>query len=502
MKKALLIIFTVFLVCSPAVFSVTYDSSALTNKISQNKSLADSFFQTFSGFVNDLTFEAVDGTSYNKKTSKEDEEDSDEYYSDDEEEYEENSDYEEDEDDSYEYDYEYELHDFFDDAGQVLDFISDTAEVARDLQDGYETVKPFMDMDPSRKLFNLKFKTSLDAVYYTGFDIKTDYGKQEGALVQGYSDLLLGLKILDTVTLAFGTAGSRYGVFLTDIDFNIPSGDPVDNITVNDFMGTQIMTDIYCGVLGVKNIVWLGGYFFSSANYKPEDSGILSSSKESSVDYWGIKGQLSSLATVDLLFDKKYKLQSFDWSLNAWNIALFLLQKPLGYNFSLTAGMSWYTKEELSPTVSAETISKINWNRFDIPINLHYTLENTSSYAYFEGALSLSVSDTFKSFYVGKANAGVTANHLFRYYYDGQIYYYRIGALLKGSFYSDENLKYHGSNKNDYAFGIETGLSFSPGRYNKVLINASWRYNYIEDLTNLIESKDKHVFTAYLTLGL
>ena len=524
MKKILKIAFIASLSLSFGnAFAVSYDSSTLTNKVSQNRSLADSFFRTFSEFVNDLCFENLETPDYteeytteenNSEDYTEDSDYSDSYQSDysespdysdsyssssDDREYE----YEDESDDSSDDYYSYEMYgSFIEDAGNVLDFVSDTAEVARDIQDGYRIISPLMNANASKQLFNLSFKTSLDAVYYTGFNINTDYGSQEGSLVQGYSDLLLGLKAFDTVTLAFGTAGSRYGVFLTDIGFNIPSGDPVSNITVNDFMGTQIMTDIYCGVLGIKDFIWLGGYFFSSANYAPEESGLLSSSKESSVDYWGLKGQISSLIAADLLFDKKFNLQSFDWSFDAWMTALFLLQKPLNYKFSLSAGMSWYTKEELSPTLSSKTISSINWNRFDLPVNLHYTFENNDSYAYLEGNVSLSVSDTFKNFYLGKANAGVTADHLFAYYYKAHYYYYRIGFILKGSYYQDENLKYHGNSDSSQVFGIQAGLSISPGMERKFMINATWRYNYLEDLLNLIEAKDKHVFQAYISLGL
>ncbi|MCR5400802.1 MAG: hypothetical protein K6E78_04325 [Treponema sp.] len=524
MKKILKIAFIASFVLSLTnAFAVSYDSSSLTNKVSQNRSLADSFFRTFSEFVNDLCFEELDKSDFTD-TSSTQEENSDEYSDD----YSENSDYDDyqsdstgspeysdsygssdenyenqDEDNSSEDYYSYEIYgSLFEDTKNVLNFISDSAEIARDIQDGYQTISPLMNTHSSKSLFNLKFKTSLDAVYYTGFNINTDYGSQEGSLVQGYSDLLLGLKILDAVTLAFGTAGSRYGVFLTGIDFNIPSNDPVSNITVNDFMGTQIMTDIYCGVLGIKDFIWLGGYFFSSANYAPEENGLLSSSKESSVDYWGLKGQISSLIAADLLFDKKFNLQSFDWSFDAWMAALFLLQKPLNYNFSLSAGMAWYTKEELSPTLSSKTISKINWNRFDLPLDLHYSFENNCNYAYLEGNLSLSVSDTFKNFYLGKASAGVTADHLFAYYHDAHYYYYRIGLILKGSYYQDENLKYHGNSDSTQVFGVQAGLSISPGMDRKFIINASWRYNYLEDLLNLIEAKDKHVFQAYITLGL
>ena len=191
MKKKLTIIISITLLLIQFLTAEAFDASALTNKVSQNKNLADSFFYTFSSFVNELAY-----------------------------------------------------------------------PIGRDSDESF-----------------FKFRTSLDAVYYTGFDINTDYGAQEGSLVQGYSDLLLGKKGRN-ITIAFGTAGSRYGVFLTDIDFKIRSGDPVSNIRVNDFTGTQIMTDIFSGLIGIKNIAWLGGYFFTSSNYSPDDTGILSFKKK------------------------------------------------------------------------------------------------------------------------------------------------------------------------------------------------------------------------------
>lgn len=478
MKKVLFVL--PLLAFASSVFSVTYDSSTLTNKVSQNKSLADTFFSTFSDFVNDLCFSNLDEqfSSYDSYepsySNTEDYESESESY--DSEETDENYDYDSESTDSESTDSEY------------------------DSSDDYKYQSHPYNNRPL--ISGLKFKTSLDAVYYTGFSINTDYGAQEGSLVQGYSDLLFGIKLLD-VALAFGTAGSRYGVFLTDIDFNIPNGDPVTNVTVNDFMGTQIMTDIYTGVIGIKDIIWLGGYFFSSANYSPDDTGILSlSNKESSVDYWGLKGQFSSLLAADLLFDKECTLQSFDWSFDAVKTALFILQKPLHYNFNLTAGMSWYTKEELSSTLSSKVITKVNWNRFDIPLDLHYNFNTTRSTANVEGGLHLSVSDTFQSFYLGKAYAGITADHLFHTYYEGRDYYYRIGFILKGSYYADEMLQYHGNNDSTSVFGAQAGIILSPGKTGKVLINGTWRYNYVEDLKNLIESKDKHVFSVYATLAL
>ena len=416
-KKFFITLFTSFLLSNGSVFAITYDSSSLTNKISQNKSLSEMFFKSFSDFVNDICFDF--------KNEDEDEE----------------------------------------------------------------------DYDDDSKDITFKFKTSLDAVYYAGFNINTDYGTQEGSLVRGYSDLLIGAKIRDIV-LAFGTAGSRYGVFLTDIDFNIPSGDPVHSIKVNDFMGTQIMTDIYSGVLGIKDYIWIGGYFLSTSNYKPEESGMLSSSKDSAVDFWGLKGQFSNIVAVDLLFNREFELQSFDWSFNPVPAAMFLLSKPLHYDFEFTTGMAWYTKEENSSAISSKTISSINWGRFDIPLNFHYDLGNKKSSLNFDGNITFSHSDTFKTFYLGKAGLGITAESLAIL----RNYHYWFGFMLKSSFYQDEKLVFHGKTDNEYAVGFLAGFSLRMGKNKNLLLNFAWRYNYIDDLISLVEAKDKHVFAGYISL--
>lgn len=416
--KKLFFIIPLVLLFSYILPAASYDSSTLTNKVSQNKCLADSFFLAFSGFVNELSFPEFEPEATNVVTK------------------------------------------------------------------------------------HFKFKTSLDAVYYTGFDINTDFGTQEGSLVQGYSDLLIGIKG-KILTFAFGSAGSRYGVFLTDIDFKIPPKDPVKTITVNDFTGTQIMTDIYSAVFGIKNFIWFGGYFFTSANYSPDDSGILSlAKKDSSIDYWGIKGNISTIFNCDLLFNKEFTLQSLNWSFDALQATLFFLQRPLHYNYNLKAGMYWYTKQELASLFSTDVITRIDWKNFDIPLDFKYSINTFFSSFDMDGGIHFAISDTFKSFYIGEIYAGIAADRLISQEYKGKTRYYRAGIILKASYYENEKLKLHGKSDSPFVFGIQAGITFSPGKTNDAYITGSWRYNYVEDLKNLVESKDKHVFTVYATYNL
>ena len=407
MKRKLTIIFSAALLFITTLTAESFDASALTSKVAQNKNLADSFFYTFSSFVNELTY-----------------------------------------------------------------------PVGRDSSDSF-----------------FKVRSSLDAVYYTGFDINTDFGTQEGSLVQGYSDLLLGRKGR-YVNFALGTAGSRHGVFLTDIDFNIPSNDPVKHLTVNDFTGAQIMTDIFSGLIGFKNIAWMGGYFFTSSNYSPDDTGILSfKKKNSSIDYWGIKGNVFTVFNYDVLLTKNLKFQSVNWSFDFLRTTLLVLQKPLHYDDTLKAGMYWYKTKEI-----IELLSKayaINWKCFDIPITFSHTFDTFFTSIVLEGGFTFSINDTFAVLYVTEALAGVTADHLFTIRGEE----WRFGIILKGSFYSNKKLSLYGNSKSHNAVGIEAGITISPGISNIFVINGSWRYNYIEDLKNLAEAKDKHVFSVYATVN-
>ncbi len=416
MKKSFVFL-PLLLLFSKIVFATTYDSTSLTNKVSQNKSLADSFFVTFSDFVNDLAYP---------------------------------------------------------------------------------------DKEPESEGFrsNIKFRSSLDAVYYTGFDINTDFGAQEGSLVQGYSDLLFGIRS-PIITFAFGTAGSRYGVFLTDINFNIPYGDPVKSVKVNDFTGTQIMTDIYSAIIGIKNFVWLGGYFFTSGKYSPDDSGLLSlSNKDSSIDYWGAKANISTIFNSDLLMNKRFKIQSFNWSLDFFQATLFLLQKPLHYNYNLKAGMYWYALQKVSSLLSTEDISNIDWRSFDIPLDFNYSFSTFFLSFNIEGGIKFSIKDLFQDSMISEAYGGLFADYLMMQEYKGRLDYYRVGLILKASYYANENLKFHGNSDSTSVFGIQLGLTYSPGKTNQILITGCWRYNYIEDLKNLVEAKDKNVFSVYMTAGL
>ncbi|MBO4859746.1 MAG: hypothetical protein J5527_14625 [Treponema sp.] len=416
MKKSFIFL-PLLLLFSQLVFAATYDSTSLTNKVSQNKSLSDTFFVTFSDFVNDLAYPIDEPTS--------------------------------------------------------------------------EGI-----------MSNITFRSSLDAVYYTGFDINTDFGAQEGSLVQGYSDLLFGIRG-PIITFAFGTAGSRYGVFLTDISFNIPYGDPVGNVKVNDFTGTQIMTDIYSAILGIKNFVWIGGYFFTSGKYSPDDSGLLSlSNKESSIDYWGAKANVSTFFNSDLLMNKRFKIQSFNWSLDFLQATLFLLQKPLHYDYNLKAGMYWDTMKKISSLLSTEDFTSLDWRSFDIPLDFNYSLSTFFLSFNLEGGLRFSIKDLFQESMISEAYGGLFADCLMIQEYKGKLDYYRIGLILKGSYYANENLKFHGDSASTSVYGIQLGLTYSPGKTNKILITGCWRYNYIEDLKNLVEAKDKHVFSVYMTAGL
>lgn len=406
MKKRLTIIFSITLLLVHILTAEAFEASALTNKVSQNKNLSDSFFYTFSSFVNELSY-----------------------------------------------------------------------PIGRDSSESF-----------------FKFRTSLDAVYYTGFDIKTDFGTQEGSLVQGYSDLLFGRKGKN-ITFAFGTAGSRYGVFLTDIDFKLPSGDPVKNVKVNDFTGTQIMTDIFSGLIGIKNIAWLGGYFFTSSNYSPDDSGLLSfKKKNSSIDYWGIKGNISTVLNYDVLLSKSFKFQSVNWSFDFLRTTLLLLNKPLHSNDTLKAGMYWYKTKEIVELLSK--INTINWKTFDIPINFYHTFDTLFSSITLEGGITFFVNDMFAQLDVVEAYGGISANHLFSY--NGV---YRLGFILKGSYYTNESLALYGNTNSSSVYGMEAGITVSPGISESLLLTGSWRYNYIEDLKNLVEAKDKHVFSVYATLN-
>ena len=407
MKRKLTIIFSVALLFIKALTAEEYDASALTSKISQNKNLADSFFFTFSSFVNELAYP--------------------------------------------------------------------------------------IGKDSSESFF--KVRTSLDAVYYTGFDIKTDFGTQEGSLVQGYSDLLLGRKGRN-ITFAFGTAGSRYGVFLTDINFNMPPNDPVKQVTVNDFTGTQIMTDIFSGLIGIKNIVWLGGYFFTSSNYSPDDTGILSfKKKNSSIDYWGIKGNISTVFNYDVLLSKSFKFQSVNWSFDFLRTTLLLLRKPLHYDDTLKAGMYWYKTKEIIELLS--WVNTINWNSFDIPITFNHTFDTFFTSVVLEGGVTFTVNDMFAQLDVAEGYGGITADHLFTIRGEE----WRLGIILKGSYYTNDNLWLYGNSNNPYALGMEAGITISPGISNIFILHGSWRYNYIEDLKNLIEAKDKNVFSVYATIN-
>lgn len=416
MKKILRFL-PLLLLFSQFLSATTYDSTSLTNKVSQNKSLSDTFFVTFSDFVNELAYP--------------------------------------------------------DDEPASGGFLS-----------------------------NIKFRTSLDAVYYTGFDINTDYGAQEGSLVQGYSDLLFGIRG-PVITFAFGTAGSRYGVFLTDINFNIPPGDPVHGVSVNDFTGTQIMTDIYSAILGIKNFVWLGGYFFTSGKYSPDDSGILSlANKDSSIDYWGAKANISTIFNSDILMNKRFKIQSLNWSFDFLQTTLFLLQRPLHYDYNLKAGMYWDTMKKISSLLSTEDFSSLDWRCFDIPLDFNYSFSSFFVSFNLEGGIRFSIKDLFQEYQISEAYGGFFADVLMMQEHKGRLDYYRVGVILKGSYYANENLKFHGDSDSISVFGIQAGLTYSPIKTDKILITGCWRYNYIEDLKNLIEAKDKHVFSVYLTAGL
>jgi len=103
---------------------------------------------------------------------------------------------------------------------------------------------PELNDDGSRQI---SYRVSLEAVYYTGFSLQTDYGSSQGNLGRLYSDVALIFPIGEESALGFGLCGFRYGVFTTEASLNRPDTDPFEGRTsdIHDFIGTQFFDDLF-----------------------------------------------------------------------------------------------------------------------------------------------------------------------------------------------------------------------------------------------------------------
>ncbi|MCQ2592752.1 MAG: hypothetical protein MJ188_08195 [Treponema sp.] len=343
--------------------------------------------------------------------------------------------------------------------------------------------------------FLIKNQFDFDGAWFTGFDIYTDYGTQKGSLAQGYGDYIFGLKT-KKITLGLGTGGDRFGVFLTNISFNMPSDDPVGHVLVTDFSGTQIMNDIFAGVLGINDIFWAGGYFFTAAEYTPSQGGTLSLfNSDTRVSYWGLKAQFSNILFANALLTES-RFQTLEWFVNPLALTLFCLRKSLKLDLDLTTGIQWKDQKELIEKVSD---AHVDWSVFQVPFKTAYYIKTPKNKITLLGGLTLGIRPRLSSEAFDIVDGHLGFKHKFILELPSEESFgYNAGYAIKASYYKDKALEFFGNDHNNYSTGFEANLFFEFDQY--FTITGGWRWNWFEDLKPLPESKDKHVFALDFTV--
>ncbi|MCR4742039.1 MAG: hypothetical protein K5866_04105 [Treponema sp.] len=338
--------------------------------------------------------------------------------------------------------------------------------------------------------------TYLDALWYTGFDINTDYGSQTGSLIKGYADLFTGYKF-NNLIFAFGTGGTRHGVFLSDINFNLPSDDPMRSnallktVKVTDFMGNQLLNDIYSVVGGWNGYFWLGGYFLTCKTFDSLSSGVMSNTAKTSLGYWGLKSQILSTLYTDLLFDTDFALESFDWTVDVITLAALIAGNAIGLDLNVATGVNW---DSVSAVSQNKTEDKIDWKSFYIPLDYSQTFGDK----YFNWSINAGTRLAVGEFYhlAGSVLSSAVLGASVTYRKDhvskkGVASYNEFAASLSTSFYSNKNLAYYGNSSSTKAFGVDFRLSYE--YTDMITLEAVYKRNYFSDLADLNECKDKHI---------
>ena len=346
------------------------------------------------------------------------------------------------------------------------------------------------------------FDTSLNALWYTGFDINTDYGSQTGSLIKGYADLFTGYKF-NNLICAFGTGGTRHGVFLSDINFDLPTDDPIRNnalikkIKVTDFMGNQLLNDIYSVVAGWNGYFWLGGYFLTCKTFDSLASGLMASTAKTSLGYWGLKSQLFSTLYTDLLFDTDFKLESFDWTVDVITMTCLIAGKALNLDLNLATGINW---DSVNAVTQDKEQENIDWKSFYIPLNYSQKFGDKYLNWTLNAGTKLAVGEfyTLAGSVLSSAVLGGSINYR-KEAVDkkGNAYYNEFGASLAGSYYSNKNLAYYGDTSSTKALGVDLKLSY---KYtDTITVEAVYKRNFHSDLADLNECKNKHIvgFNVY-----
>lgn len=345
--------------------------------------------------------------------------------------------------------------------------------------------------------FIFENKMSLNAVWYTGFDINTDFGTQKGSLAKGYADYILGFKAKHLM-LSLGTGGSRYGVFLSDISFNIPKNDPCTNIKVTDFTGAQIMNDIYAGVLGINKVFWLGGYFFTSSVYSPTQSGLLDSYANTSVSYYGAKLNIANVLDGDAMINSDGGFSHINVNFNPYRLLMLCFGNPIDLDFTLLTGINWNT--EYDSMYDIKSLFHFNWRSFKLPASFDLTFDKKYIYANFIGGARIGIPNINLPGTINLSDAYFGLSTKLKFYSsnrNGVEYQSDYGIVLKGSFISDKSLFGFGRTRETALYGIQAGILTGVkalGAKQSFEAELSWRYNYLDDLKNLPEVKDKHVF--------
>lgn len=332
---------------------------------------------------------------------------------------------------------------------------------------------------------------SLNAIWYSGFGINTDYGTQSGSLARGYSDILLGFNIGDII-IGGGTGGIYNGVFLDNITFNVPSYDPVTDIQVSDLMGNQVMNDIYALALGINGYFWGSTYFLTNKIYQPDESGVLNDNAELSLGFWGLKLQTMNCFFADLLFSGTGEIQQFEWAVDPFVLALLCFNIYSDGKVSVRGGVNW---DSISKYVIGNAYSGFDWKSFLIPLSYSQTFGDKYKYFLVNAGTNLAVGDFYRVSDSVLASADLGA----KLYYSwesvtkkGETYRQAILLGGKGSYYSNIYLSEYGDSDKYRLLGWELSAGYVYDDY--LTIEAVWRRNFYSDLMDLFESKDKDVF--------